>query len=159
MINEQEKLGKGPAMDDQQPESLHPKRIINFITSEPAEKHEKYQVGEIQGKNDSRGVSYHPPTSNESPIILFETPPRRNADPLGDDALMVIVHLSDYLVKIILVDNGGSNNLLVLPAFKEMDLLKDQLTLNITTIFGFNREATRSIGEITILVYADGVVK
>lgn len=46
-----------------------------------------------------------------------------------------------------------------MPAFKEMDLLKDQLTLNIMTMIGFNGGATRSIREVSLPMYADGVVK
>lgn len=58
---------------------------------------------------------------------------------------MVTLHLSDYLVKRILIDIGSSSNLLFLPAFKEIKLMQNQLTPNITIMIKFNREASRSM--------------
>lgn len=65
---------------------------------------------------------------------------------MSDDTLMVTLHLFDYLVKRILVDNESSSNLLFLTAFEEMDLIKEQLSPNIITVVGFNGEQSDQWG-------------
>lgn len=80
------------------------------------------------------GVLYHPVMSTLRTTISFDAIHDTQSTDLGDKALMVTLHLSDCLLKRILVDNKSSSNLLFLPAFKEMELLQDQLTTNITTI-------------------------
>lgn len=150
MIDEYEKVGQGTGEGDAQLAALHPKRVINFILVDPTETHGKIHAEAIYGEKRTRGMSYRLPLTRGCPLLWFEASPKRNIDPAEDDALMVTFHLSDYLVKRILVDNGSSKNLLLLLAFKEMDLLEKKLVLNITTLIGFNGKSTRSMGEISL---------
>lgn len=158
MIDGQVKLDEDITKDAQQSVAPHSWRIINFITIDPDKVRNKRWVEAIQGRNSAREALYHPPTSSQGSTISFNMICDTWRTNPGDEALMVTLHLSDYLVKRIMVDKGSSSNLLFLSAFKEMELL-DQFAYNITTFIGFNEEATRSMVKTSLPVYADRITK
>ena len=58
----------------------------------------------------------------ESPIIGFLEEDARRLHHPHDDALVVSIHIGDYNVHWVLVDNGSSANILYYPAFQQMGI-------------------------------------
>ena len=58
----------------------------------------------------------------ESPIIGFSEEDARRLHHPHDDALVVSIHIGDYNVHWVLVDNGSSANILYYPAFQQMGI-------------------------------------
>ena len=58
----------------------------------------------------------------ESPIIGFSEEDARRLHHPHDDALVVSIHIGDYNVHRVLVDNGSSANILYYPAFQQMGI-------------------------------------
>ena len=54
-------------------------------------------------------------------------------------------------------DNGSSTNILFLSALREMQIDELVVTQRSTTLIGFSGEVKSTIGEIVLLVYAEGV--
>ena len=58
----------------------------------------------------------------ESPIIGFSEEDARRLHHTHDDALVVSIHIGDYNVHRVLVDNGSSANILYYPAIQQMGI-------------------------------------
>lgn len=114
MIDGQNKPGEDATKDAPQLAAPQPWQTITFITVDPDEARNQERVEVVQRRANTREVSYHPPTSDHNSTISFDTTfETRRINP-DDEALIVTLHLSDYLVKRILVNNGSSSNLLCL---------------------------------------------
>ena len=62
-----------------------------------------------------------------------------------------------YLVKRILVENRTSNNIMFLDAYNDIGLEKDAMTWKVMPLIGFSGNVKQSLGEVVLLVYAEGV--
>ena len=65
----------------------------------------------------------------ESPIIGFSEEDARCLHHPHDDALVVSIHVEDYNMHRVLVDNGSSADILYYPAFQQMGISRERLIM------------------------------
>ena len=88
----------------------------------------------------------------ESPIIGFSEEDARCLHHLYDDALVVNIHVGDYNVHQMLVDNGSSADILYYPAFQQMGIDRARLILTNAPLVGFGGTKVLPLGAITLSV-------
>lgn len=86
-------------------------------------------------------------------------------DDLGDshqkhhDGLIIQLTIGNCLTRKFLVDGGSSANIIFLDTIIAMGIDKSEITRCSTTLVGFNGDATNTLGEIILPVYAKGINK
>ena len=88
----------------------------------------------------------------ESPIIGFSEEDARRLHHPHDDALVVSVHVGDYNVHRMLVDNGSSADILYYPAFQQMWIDRARLIPTNAPLVGFGGTKVLPLGAITLSV-------
>lgn len=88
----------------------------------------------------------------EHPPITFSTEDTRGVSQLHDDALVVMLVISNYITHCILIDNGSSANILYLPAFDQMGIERDKLKPIQTPLIEFMGDKLLPLGTIGFLV-------
>ncbi|XP_056692097.1 uncharacterized protein [Spinacia oleracea] len=73
------------------------------------------------------------------------------------DGLVISLPIGNALIKRILIDNGSSANVLFLEALQEMGLEEKNIVRRSTVLVGFSGESLRTVGEISLPKYAEGV--
>ncbi|XP_021865242.2 uncharacterized protein [Spinacia oleracea] len=73
------------------------------------------------------------------------------------DGLVISLPIGNALIKRILIDNGSSANVLFLEALQEMGLEEKNIIKRSTVLVGFSGESLRTVGEISLPTYAEGV--
>ena len=75
------------------------------------------------------------------------------------DALVLTLCINDFDVHKVLVDPGSTTDLLQLPAFIQMNISFDRLSLVGRILSGFNRVTISAMGDIALLVKAGPIVQ
>ena len=88
----------------------------------------------------------------ESPIIGFSEEDVRRLHHPHDDVLVVNVHVGDYNVHRMLVDNGSSADILYYPTFQQMEIDKARLIPKNAPLVGFGGTRVLPLGAITLSV-------
>ncbi|XP_065628553.1 uncharacterized protein LOC136067128 [Quercus suber] len=98
-------------------------------------------------------TGYAPNTARtESPVIgFFEEDARRLHHP-HDDAIVISVHVGDYNVHRVLIDNSSSADILYYPAFQQMGIDRARLIPTSDPFVGFGGTRVFPIGSITLSV-------
>ncbi|KAF2568843.1 hypothetical protein F2Q68_00026620 [Brassica cretica] len=73
------------------------------------------------------------------------------------DVMVVSLTMANCLLKRILVENRNSNNIMFLDAYNDIGLEKDAMTWKVMPLIGFSGKVKQKIGEVVLLVYAEGV--
>ncbi|XP_062088975.1 uncharacterized protein LOC133795540 [Humulus lupulus] len=73
------------------------------------------------------------------------------------DALVISLYIANCFIKRVLIDNGGSANILFLNALRDMKVDESTIIQKYTVLIEFNGEEKHSIGEIKLHVWAEGV--
>ena len=73
------------------------------------------------------------------------------------DTLVISLLIANYKVKRVLINNGSSTNVIFLNALKEMNIDESHIYHCTTILVGFSGEQKFTLGDITFLVYANGV--
>ncbi|XP_021848852.1 uncharacterized protein [Spinacia oleracea] len=73
------------------------------------------------------------------------------------DGLVITLLIGNALIKRILIDNGSSANVLLLGALQEMGLEEKNIIRRSTVLVGFSGESLRTVGEISLPTYEEGV--
>lgn len=123
---------------------------VSKITHLATKRHTQ-QTAKAQGQTN--GVAEHQPTQ----IIIFSTFESTKLFNPHHDALVIALYIANCLAKCILIDNGSSANILFLSAFREMGIPESSITRKFTILIRFSGEHKSTIGEIVLLVYAEGV--
>lgn len=55
------------------------------------------------------------------------------------------------------MENRNSNNIMLLDAYNDIGLEKDAMTWKVMPLIGFSGKVKQKIGEVVLLVYAEGV--
>ena len=90
-------------------------------------------------------------------IVFPAVDPARELQP-HQDALILTLGVGDFDVKRILVDPGGSANLLQVAVIKQMGFEPSSLENPGRTLSGFNGSSTTSVGDIALPVQAGPVI-
>ena len=86
----------------------------------------------------------------ESLVIGFSEEDARRLHHPHDDALVVSVHVGDYNVQRMLVDNGSSTDILYYPAFQQMGIDWARLIPTNAPLVGFGGTRVLPLGAITL---------
>ncbi|CAH9113444.1 unnamed protein product [Cuscuta epithymum] len=73
------------------------------------------------------------------------------------DTLVISLRVANFEVKRVLVDNGSTTNITTMWMLEQMGIKEDDITKSGSTLVGFNGEPSRTIGNISLPVYANGV--
>jgi len=87
-------------------------------------------------------------------VIGFSEDDARRLHHLHDNALVVSLQIRDYNMHRVLVDNGSSADILYYPAFQQMRIDRERLTLTNAPFMGFGRTNVFLLGTITLFVTA-----
>ncbi|XP_056695218.1 uncharacterized protein [Spinacia oleracea] len=90
-------------------------------------------------------------------IITFNDSDSTDTQQEHHDGLVISLPIGNALIKRILIDNGSSSNVLFLEALQEMGLNEKSIVRRSTVLVGFSGESLRTIGEISLPTYAEGV--
>ena len=90
----------------------------------------------------------------ESPLIRFSEEDMRQLHHPHDDALVVSIHVGDYNVHQVLVDNDSSADILYYPAFQQMGIDKTRLIPTNAPLVGFGGTRVFPIGAVTLSMTA-----
>ncbi|KAJ9541250.1 hypothetical protein OSB04_027756 [Centaurea solstitialis] len=75
------------------------------------------------------------------------------------DALVIQLTIGNCLTKRVLVDRGSSANVIFSDTLKIMGIDRSNIVRRTTTLVGFNGDATSTLGEIVLPVFAKGINK
>ncbi|KAJ9553497.1 hypothetical protein OSB04_017542, partial [Centaurea solstitialis] len=75
------------------------------------------------------------------------------------DALVIQLTIGNCLTKRVLVDGGSSANVIFSDTLKIMGIDRSNIVRRTTTLVGFNGDATSTLGEIVLPVFAKGINK
>ena len=87
-------------------------------------------------------------------VIGFSEDDARRLHHPHDDTLVVSLQIGDYNMHRVLVDNGGSADILYYPAFQQMRIDKERLTPTNAPLVGFGGTKVFPLGAITLSVTA-----
>ncbi|XP_074300983.1 uncharacterized protein LOC141632326 [Silene latifolia] len=73
------------------------------------------------------------------------------------DGLVISMQIETTNVRMILVDGGSSVDLIMLDVLKAMKIKEDQITKNSSVLVGFSGETKRTLGEIYLPTYVEGL--
>ncbi|XP_056691861.1 uncharacterized protein [Spinacia oleracea] len=90
-------------------------------------------------------------------IITFDDSDSTDIIQEHHDGLVISLPIGNALIKRILIDNGSSANVLFLEALQEMGLDEKSIIRRLTVLVGFSGESLRTVGEISLPTYAEGV--
>ena len=88
----------------------------------------------------------------ESPIIGFSEGDARRLHHLHDDALVVSIHIEDYNMHKVLIDNGSSADILYYPAFQQMGIGRERLVPTKAPLVGFGGTRVLPLGAVTLSI-------
>ncbi|XP_074367624.1 uncharacterized protein LOC141708052 [Apium graveolens] len=74
------------------------------------------------------------------------------------DSLVISIPIGNCPIKRVLVDNGSTANIMMLTILKQMGLAESDMSKKTTTLVGFSGETKRTMGEISLPIYAQGVI-
>ncbi|XP_056688732.1 uncharacterized protein [Spinacia oleracea] len=89
--------------------------------------------------------------------ITFDDSDSTDTQQEHHDGLVISLPIVNALIKRILIDNGSSANVLFLEALQEMGLEEKSIIRRSTVLVGFSGESLRTVGEISLPTYAEGV--
>ena len=135
----------GGPVDDQYQTKCQKKRLLRAATV-------RARVNTIQVLDSSRAVQ-----PIDDPISFPHVNPSKVITP-HHDALVLTLCINDFDVHRVLVDHGSVDDLLQLPAFKQMNISFDRLSSAGRILSGFNW-ATIVMGDIALPVKAGPVVQ
>ena len=90
-------------------------------------------------------------------IVTFKSIDKSDLFSPHHDALVISLHIANCLTKRILINNDSSCNILFNSVLREMQVDESKLSRRTTILTGFNGEQKSTLGEIVLLVYAEGV--
>ena len=90
----------------------------------------------------------------DNPVIKFSEDDAQRLYHPHDDALVVSLQMGDYNMHRVLVDNDSSADILYYPAFQQMRIDRERLTLTNAPLVGFGGMKVFPLGAITLTVTA-----
>ncbi|XP_021848627.1 uncharacterized protein [Spinacia oleracea] len=154
----------GPATSSERPDPPPFNKVVNVIsggsdicglTSSAAKKINRGESETVEEGQTEDEVALH--RSLTAMAITFDDSDSVDTQREHHDGLVISLPIGNALIKRILVDNGSSANVLFLEALQEMGLEEKNIVRRSTVLVGFSGEALRTVGEISLPTYAEGV--
>ncbi|KAJ9545671.1 hypothetical protein OSB04_025378, partial [Centaurea solstitialis] len=151
--------------DSKRPTSPVPTKVVNCITGGS----EVYGLTYSAAKRHAREGPEGHPIPNESRTakekeldatkISFDIEDMSDAHQKHHDALVIQLTIGNCLTKRVLIDGGSSANVIFAETLKIMGIDRSNIVRRTTTLIGFNGDATSTLGEIILPVFAKGINK
>ncbi|XP_056688713.1 uncharacterized protein [Spinacia oleracea] len=154
----------GPATSSERPDPPPFSKVVNVIsggsdicglTSSAAKKINRGESETVEEGQTEDEAALH--RSLTAMAITFDDSDSVDTQREHHDGLVISLPIGNALIKRILVDNGSSANVLFLEALQEMGLEEKNIVRRSTVLVGFSGEALRTVGEISLPTYAEGV--
>ncbi|XP_056688235.1 uncharacterized protein [Spinacia oleracea] len=154
----------GPTTSSERPDPPPFNKVVNVIsggsdicglTSSAAKKINRGESETVEEGQTEDEVALH--RSLTAMAITFDDSDSVDTQREHHDGLVISLPIGNALIKRILVDNGSSANVLFLEALQEMGLEEKNIVRRSTVLVGFSGEALRTVGEISLPTYAEGV--
>ncbi|XP_056690104.1 uncharacterized protein [Spinacia oleracea] len=154
----------GPTISSERPDPPPFNKVVNVIsggsdicglTSFAAKKINRGESETMEEGQTEDEVALH--KSLTAMAITFDDSDSVDTQREHHDGLVISLPIGNALIKRILVDNGSSANVLFLEALQEMGLEEKNIVRRSTVLVGFSGEALRTVGEILLPTYAEGV--
>ncbi|KAJ9539491.1 hypothetical protein OSB04_032224 [Centaurea solstitialis] len=91
--------------------------------------------------------------------LMFDQDDLSGLNQKHHDALVIQLTIENCLTKRVLVDGGSSANVIFADTLKIMGIDRSNIVRQTTTLVGFNGDATNTLGEIVLPVFAKGINK
>ncbi|XP_074336820.1 uncharacterized protein LOC141673994 [Apium graveolens] len=91
------------------------------------------------------------------PRVYFDEQDKGTQRETQYDRLVISIPIGNFLIKRVLVDNGSAENIMMLMKLKEIGLAESDMLKRTTTLVGFSGETKRTMREIALPTYAQGV--
>ncbi|XP_035845292.1 uncharacterized protein LOC118491545 [Helianthus annuus] len=90
-------------------------------------------------------------------VITFDSDDRDTVQDPHHDGLVITLYVANHFMRMILVDNGSSVNIIQLETLKRTNVSPMDITSKSIVLVGFSGEARNTVGEIKLSVYVEGV--
>ncbi|KAJ9538325.1 hypothetical protein OSB04_031058 [Centaurea solstitialis] len=157
---------KNPLGDDsKRPTSPVPTKVVNCITGGSEVCGLTYSAAKRHAREGPEGH----PIPNESRTaedkeldatkISFDIEDMSDTHQKHHDALVIQLTIGNCLTKRVLIDGGSSANVIFAETLKIMGIDRSNIVRRTTTLIGFNGDATSTLGEVILPVFAKGINK
>ncbi|KAJ9535562.1 hypothetical protein OSB04_un001302 [Centaurea solstitialis] len=151
--------------DSKRPTSPIPTKVVNCITGGSEVCGLTYSAAKRHAREGPEGH----PIPNESRTaedkeldatkISFDIEDMSDTHQKHHDALVIQLTIGNCLTKRVLIDGGSSANVIFAETLKIMGIDRSNIVRRTTTLIGFNGDATSTLGEIILPVFAKGINK
>ncbi|KAJ9548227.1 hypothetical protein OSB04_020770 [Centaurea solstitialis] len=147
------------------PTSPVPAKVVNCITGGSDVCGLTYSAAKRHAREGPEG---HPIPSEsrstddkelDATKISFDIEDMSDAHQKHHDALVIQLTIGNCLTKRVLIDGGSSANVIFAETLKIMGIDRSSIVRRTTTLIGFNGDATNTLGEIVLPVFAKGINK
>ncbi|XP_021864820.2 uncharacterized protein [Spinacia oleracea] len=163
-FNKEQTAQLDPTTSSDRPDPPTFNKVVNIIsggsdicglTSSAAKKFNRGESGAVEeGQTEDEIVLNKSLTAM---AITFDDSDSVDTQREHHDGLVMSLPIGNALIKRILVDNESSANVLFLEALQEMGLEEKNIIKRSTVLVGFSGESLRTVGEISLPTYAEGV--
>ncbi|KAJ9552839.1 hypothetical protein OSB04_016884 [Centaurea solstitialis] len=133
-------------------------KVVNCITG-GSEQNDTHEKGPMQGypiPKESKTVAER---ELDAAKLTFDQDDLSGLNQKHHDALVIQLTIGNCLTKRVLVDGGSSANVIFADTLKIMGIDRSNTVRRTTTLVGFNGDATNTLGEIVLPVFAKGINK
>ncbi|XP_074377782.1 uncharacterized protein LOC141719310 [Apium graveolens] len=132
-------------------------KVISFIAGGSEVCGETYSQAKCAVRETGVRVANADVKEYNIPALVFDEKDRGHVKVPQQDSLIISLPIGNCLIKRILVDNGSAANIMILSTLNQMGLAESDMIMKTTTLVGFSGETKRTMGEISLSMYAQGV--
>ncbi|XP_074373739.1 uncharacterized protein LOC141714097 [Apium graveolens] len=132
-------------------------KVINFISGGPEIYGSTYSQAKRASRETDIRVTQVGIGNGNFPSLMFDESDKKDIREPQQDELVISLPMGNCLIKRILVDNGSAANIMMLSTLTQMGLAESDMIKKSTILVGFSGETKRTLGEITLPTYAQGV--
>ncbi|KAJ0942255.1 putative retrotransposon gag domain-containing protein [Helianthus annuus] len=142
------------------PAPLADAQVINFISGgsdirgtsfSAAKRHAK------EAKMDNGERLIRTTSVSEGKVITFDEDDRVDIQDPHHDSLVITLFISNHFVRRILIDGGSSVNIIQLDVLKKMGIPESDITPRSSVLVGFSGETKKTLGDIKLPIYVEGL--
>ena len=132
-------------------------KVINFIAGGLEVCGATYSQAKRISRRTEKQVATISERADDTDPLVFDGRDREHINEPQQDALVISLPVGNCLIKRIMVDNGSAANIMTKHTLQEMGLAESDMIKKSTILVGFSGETKKTVGEITLPTYAQGV--
>ncbi|XP_074380817.1 uncharacterized protein LOC141721438 [Apium graveolens] len=129
-------------------------KVINFIAGGSEVCGSTYSQAKRVARETDIRVTQVRVIINTLPSLMFKESDKRSIREPQQDGLVISLPMGNCLIKRILVDKWSADSIMMLSTLKQMGLAESDMIKKLKTLVGFSGETKRTVGEITLPMYA-----